>query len=309
MKHLVIDTDPGVDDAHAILMAASHPEAEIVAVTTVGGNVSLRNTTANALKILEVAGVDAPVYAGIDGALIERDHEDAAHVHGSDGLGDCGLPEAARKAEKEHAVHALIRMANERPGELSLIAIGPLTNIAMALRMDPTLPQKYKEFYIMGGTLYGQGNTPNLPAEFNIYNDPEAAAIVFNDWPEFTMASWETTVAHPILPEDFQKMTGIDTPKAIFFHKVTEKIITYLRTALKRDLLYAADSVAMAALLEPGIVERAEKHPVHVELHGKTTRGMTVVDWLDRSGRPANVNLLLQLNQERFMQLLAEALK
>lgn len=309
MKHLVIDTDPGVDDAHAILMAAAHPNAKIEAVTTVGGNVPLKYTTANALKILEVAGVDAPVFAGVDGALIERDHDDAAHVHGIDGLGDCGIPEAKRKPEDEHAVHALIRLANENPGKLSLIAIGPLTNIAMALRLDPELPQKFKEFFIMGGAIYGQGNTPNLPAEFNIYNDPEAAAIVFNEWPEFTLASWETTMAHPILPEDIHAITSMDTPCGIFFREITRKIIDFLKTALNRDLMYAADSVAMAALLEPDIVEKVEKRALHVELNGKTTRGMTVVDWFGLSGKTPNANILLELNQERFLELLIEALK
>ena len=309
MKYLVIDTDPGVDDAHAILMAAAHPNAEIVAVTTVGGNVPLKHTTANALKILEVAGLDVPVYAGVDGALIERSHEDAAHVHGSDGLGDCGLPEAGRRAEKEHAVDALIRMANESPGKLSLIAIGPLTNIAMALRMDPDLPKKYREFFIMGGAIYGQGNTPNLPAEFNIYNDPEAAAIVFNDWPEFTLASWETTMAHPILPDQIEKLKQVNTPKGVFFRKITEKILVFLQTVLKRNLLFAADSVAMAALLEPDIVEKAEKHAVRIELAGTLTRGMTVVDWGDRSGKEPNANILLHLNHDRFMTLLLEALE
>lgn len=309
MKHLVINTDPGVDDAHAILMAAAHPDAKIVALTTVGGNVPLEHTTANALKILEIAGVDAPVFAGINGPLVDRDNEDAAYVHGDDGLGDCGIPEAKRQPEKEHAVHALIRLANENPGKLSLIAIGPLTNIAMALRLDPTLPQKYKEFFIMGGAIYGKGNTPNLPAEFNIYNDPEAAAIVFNEWPEITMASWETTVAHPISPESIKILNNIDTPRGEFFRKITEKILMFLKTVLKVDVLFVADSIAMAPLLEPEVIKKVEKRAVHVELNGKTTRGMTVVDWHGLSGKTPNVNILLELDTARITEMLIAGLQ
>ena len=116
MKRLVIDTDPGVDDAHAILLAASHPEVVIEAVTVVGGNVPLELTVGNACKILDVAGVPAPVYAGCQGALVEQHKNDASHVHGADGLGDCGFPASKRPVESEHAVEALIRLGNENPG-------------------------------------------------------------------------------------------------------------------------------------------------------------------------------------------------
>lgn len=150
MKHLVIDTDPGVDDAHAIMLAAAQPNVKIESITTLGGNVSLANTTANACKILDVLGLDVPVFSGVDGALIEYEHEDAAHVHGHDGLGDADIPASKRQTKAEHAVQALIRMANENPGALTLVAIGPLTNVALATRLDPDLPKKYKALIVMG---------------------------------------------------------------------------------------------------------------------------------------------------------------
>lgn len=309
MKHLIIDTDPGFDDAHAILLAAAHPNASIEAITTVGGNVLLKNTTANALKILEVAGIKVPVFPGIDGALVERDHENAAHVHGEDGLGDCGIPEAKQQPEKEHAVHAIIRLANESPGKYSLIAIGPLTNIAVALRMDPGLPEKIKELIIMGGAVYARGNTINTPAEFNIYNDPEAAAIVFNHWPEFSMVSWETTVSHAMTQEDFEKMMSIESPRAEFFRRISKKTLAFFRNVLNIEVLFAADSLTMAALLEPDIIEKSEKRAVHVELNGKSTRGMTVVDWIGFSGRTPNANIILEMNKNRLTQMLIDAVK
>jgi purine nucleosidase len=132
MNRLVIDTDPGVDDAHAIMMALAHPEAQIEALTTVAGNVSLEQTTANACIILDVLERDVPIYAGCDRALVANT-PDASHFHGQDGLGDSGYPPSTRQVEDEHAVHALIRLANELPGKLTLVALGPLTNLVLEL--------------------------------------------------------------------------------------------------------------------------------------------------------------------------------
>ena len=158
MERIIIDTDPGVDDAHAIMMALAHPNVKVEALTVVGGNVGLHHTVANACKILDVMGADVPVFAGCERPLI-YETKDAAQVHGSDGLGDAGLPTSSRKVEAEHAAVALVRMVNENPGELTLVAIGPLTNVAVALKLDPELPQKFKHFVVMGGTIVAKGNT------------------------------------------------------------------------------------------------------------------------------------------------------
>ena len=131
MNRFVIDTDPGVDDAHAIMMALVHPEAQVEAITTVAGCVSLEQTTANACTILDVLDQDVPVYAGCGRALVART-PDASEVMGKDGLGDSGYPRSKRKVDDEHAVNALIRLANESPGQLTLVATGPLTNLALA---------------------------------------------------------------------------------------------------------------------------------------------------------------------------------
>ncbi|MCJ7518950.1 MAG: nucleoside hydrolase, partial [Anaerolineaceae bacterium] len=173
MKKLVIDTDAGVDDAQAILLAFGYKDAEIVAFTTVNGNVDVSKTTANVLKVLDLVGKDVPVYRGCESPLVAEPHH-ASYVHGEDGLGDCGIPNSKRQPEKKHAVLALVDLANENPGQLNLVAIGPLTNLAVALQLDPDLPKKYADLTIMGGAIYAKGNT-NITAEFNIFVDPEAA--------------------------------------------------------------------------------------------------------------------------------------
>ncbi len=307
MTRFVIDTDPGVDDAHAIMMAFAHPEAQIEAITTVAGNVSLERTTANACTILDVLERDVPVYAGCDRPLVARS-PDASHVHGADGLGDSGYPPSKRTVADEHAVHALVRLANESPGELTLVAIGPLTNLALATRLDPTLPEKYKRLVVMGGAIRGTGNiTP--AAEFNVYADPEAAAIVFDAWPGLTLISWETTMAHGFTAEQVETLMAMDSPRAEFFRRITRQTIESVHHALGRHELLAPDGLAMAVALEPDIVRKAETHYVQVELAGHHTRGQTTVDWFDQTGNEPNVNLVLEVDAERLWELMEAAVR
>jgi purine nucleosidase len=307
MVHLVIDTDPGVDDAHAIMMAFAHPEAHVEALTTVAGNVSLERTTANACTILDVLGRDVPVYAGCARPLVAPTF-DAGYFHGEDGLGDSGYPPSARQVADEHAVNALIRLANESPGELTLAAIGPLTNLALATRLDPSLPQKFKRLVVMGGAIRGMGNaTP--AAEFNAYADPEAAAIVFDAWPGLTLISWETTMAHGFTAEQVEVLLSLDSPRAEFFRRISQRTIALIQQILGRKMLLEPDLLAVAVALEPSVVREAETHYVQVELAGKHTRGQTTVDWFDRTGCEPNVNLALELDAERLWKLLQAAVR
>ena len=307
MNRLVIDTDPGVDDAQAIMMAFAHPEAQVEAITTVAGNVSLERTTANACTILDVIEQDVPVYAGCGRPLV-ADPFDASFAHGEDGLGDSGYPASKRRVDDEHAVRALIRLANASPGELTLVAIGPLTNVALATRLDPALPTKYKRLVVMGGSIRGIGNiTP--AAEFNVYADPEAAAIVFDAWPGLTLVSLETALDHGLSAEQVETLLTIDSPRAEFFRRVTQRRLEIVQQFLGVRGLFPSDALAMAVALEPDIVREVEARYVQVELAGQHTRGYTAVDRWGRTGHEANVNLVLGVDVGRFWELMQTMVK
>jgi purine nucleosidase len=233
----------------------------------------------------------------------------AAYVHGMDGLGDCGIPASRKQAQSEHAVHALVRLANESPGELTVAAIGPLTNLAVALSLDPDLPTKFKQLVIMGGAIYSKGNAGSVTAEFNIHTDPEAAHIVFSSWPMLTLLSWETTLAHVFTRDVLHRFFGLGTPRAQFFHDTNEKILSFIKDRLEQDILFAPDGLAVAAAVEPGIVKRSEKKYVSIELHGSQTRGQTVVDWFNITGKAPNVEIIHEVDQECFIQLMENGLQ
>ena len=311
MQRLIIDTDPGVDDAQAILMAAAHPNAKIEALLAVGGNVGLEHTVRNALTLVEVVDQDIPVYAGCGAPLVSF-QEDAAFVHGSDGLGGTGIVPKSRKAESEHACTALVRMVSAEPDEFTLVAIGPLTNIAVALKLDPDLPNKLKRFVIMGGAVTGKGNTSNVSAEFNIYHDPEAAYVVFEAWAKagkmIEVYDWEATVRHGIDGDIIDNWAKIDNPRAKFFDAVTSGTMKWIREVMGINRMFGADPQAMAVVLEPDIVLTAEEHHLMVETQGEFARGQTIVDWGDRTGKPINARVILTIDEARYQQLMLDSI-
>jgi purine nucleosidase len=307
MTRLVIDTDPGVDDALAIMVAFAHPEAQVEAITTVAGNVSLERTTANACTILDVLEVDVPVYAGCSRPLVAQ-ALDASFVHGQDGLGDSGYPPSGRKVAGEHAVHALIRLVNASPGELTLVTLGPLTNLALATRLDPTLPDKVARLIVLGGSIRGMGNI--VPAaEFNIYADPEAAAIVFDAWSGLTLIALEPMMDHYLTAERMETLMTTDSPRAEFFRRISRGYIATAQQILGMQGMVWCDPLAVAVALEPDIVREAEKRYVQVELAGYHTRGHTTVDWLNRTGQEPNANLVLEMDTERLWELMQAAVR
>lgn len=306
MHHLLIDTDPGVDDALALLLAHAHPNAVVAALTITAGNVGLAHTAANALKLMELIGAPTPVFLGAREPLV-RAAEDAAFVHGQDGFGDTGYTPAQRTAEAEHAAAAMLRLARERPGELTFVMLGPLTNLALALTLDPTLPERVKRLVIMGGAVTGRGNVTCIPTEFNIGFDPEAAHIVFSRWPKFDLVDWEQTVAHGIDFAAAERWFEASDPRAAFYCAISRKTRDWTR-ARGRPRFLAADALAMAAALEPEHVATWHERAVAIELDGALTRGATVVDWDARGGAPANARIMDGFDPERFESLLRLAL-
>lgn len=295
---LLIDTDPGVDDALALLMAFADARHDVVGLTVAAGNVGLQHTTGNALKLCEVAGrEDVPVFAGAADPLVYA-AEDAAHVHGRDGFGDVGLPPARRALEAEHAALAILRLSHQYAGELLLVALGPLTNIALALKLDPTLPQRIKRFVVMGGAINGHGNITPV-AEFNIAFDPEAAHLVFSMFPHTEVADWEATIAHGLLHRDVEQWLAADTAKARFYELISRQTRLWSEDS-RGEYWYAADALAMAWVLQPEGATRTEQRPLAVELAGTRSRGATVVDWNRQTGAVDNTTLLIGYDRACF---------
>lgn len=306
---LLIDTDPGVDDALALLMAFDAPHLDVVALTIAAGNVGLKHTVANALKLCEVAGVDIPVYPGCASPLL-HDAPDASYVHGRDGFGDIDYTPAAKPAEDEHAALAILRLSHAHAGRLVVCMLGPLTNLAVALKLDPTLPERVGRIVVMGGAVTGQGNT-SPTAEFNIGFDPEAAHIVFEAFAAagriVEVADWEAVIRHGFLHVDVERWLQADHPHARFYEAISRRTRAW-SAGLRGEHWHAADALAMALVVAPEEARERVRRPLRVELTGPETRGMTVVDWNRRSGRADNAEILLAYDQAAFEARIRRAL-
>lgn len=302
---LLIDTDPGVDDALAILMA--HADADIAGLSIAAGNVGLAHTVRNARTLVDLLGSGTPLFAGCTTPLVRAPDEDAAFVHGQDGFGDIGFPAPAATVSDEPAALALLRLTRERPGELTLVALAPLTNLALALRLDPTLPQRVARLVVMGGAVTGHGNTGTIPAEFNVGFDPEAAHVVFSAFPSFDLIDWEATLRHAFAEEAFDAWLRAGDHRADFYGRITGTARAFNRQHERRGII-AADALAMAVAIDPSIVTRSETRAVAVELDGRLTRGATVVDWAGRRGAPVNARIVLEIDQARFGAMVRRAL-
>lgn len=314
MNRLIIDTDAGVDDAQAIMMALAHPETRVEAITTVTGNVHVDQVAKNVPKILDVCSADIPFFIGADRPLVAR-HVDAAHVHGDDGLGNTNLPESSRKPAPEHAVNALIRLINENPDEYTLIALGPLTNLALAVRLDPSLPQKLKRLVIMGGTIGAHGNATTV-AEYNFFADPESVQVVLDTFGESApfpeLISWETTLAHCMDWDWYTEWCAYSNIRSETLGKISANFVNYLKAENVKE--YALpDPLAMAITLDPTIIEKQSDRYCAMELGGQYARGQLIVDWrrtqdgVTRDGYTPNLTLIEKINMDGFRRLLNAA--
>ncbi len=279
MRDFLIDTDTASDDAVAILMALSAPDVRVLGLTTVAGNVGVEQATLNALLTAEIAGVEVPVFVGAAAPLV-RPLEDAHWFHGRDGLGDRGYAPPRRPPEREHAVEAILSLADQAPG-LTLVTLGPLTNVALALARDPDLAKKIGRCVVMGGAPCCEGNvTP--AAEYNIWVDPEAARIVFRSGLPIEMVGWHVSRGASALSEaEIADILALGTAKARFAIDCNARAKEAYHVQTGEAGLSLADPTAMAVALDRTIGLSWSRHVVEIECASELTRGMTIVDRLD----------------------------
>ena len=273
MQKLIIDTDPGIDDALALLLAlAAKDELDVTAITTVNGNVGVDQVTENVFRILDVAGrSDIPVYKG-NGKPLMRENDNCEEFHGDDGLGNLGFKEVPGTVKEESAVDFLIRKVREEKGEITLVPIGPLTNIAQAVQKDPEFARNVKEVVIMGGAEHGGNMSPC--AEFNFWTDPEAAKIVFQaGFERVTMVGLDATSYVFLSPTLRELLYLINTPVSRFIHKITRVYADGHWEIEKKLGCELCDVLTIAYLLDRNVVEKVDAF-VDVETSGLCDGGI-----------------------------------
>ena len=273
-RRLIIDTDPGIDDALAIFLALKSPELKVEAITPVAGNVPLDLTLPNALKLLEISGrTDIPVAAGAARPLA-RQLVTAAHVHGNNGLGGVEFPAPKIKPIAASASQLIRRIVRQSPGEVSIVAIGPLTNLALALREDPQLASQIRGITIMGGSLSGGNITP--AAEFNSYVDPEAAQVVYRSGARITMIGLDVTRKVVLTETHVQKLESAGNPAGRAAGRIMRATLQQIRrTGGDGGRLLVHDALALGSFIDPSFVTLQDLH-IDVETKGELTAGETV---------------------------------
>jgi purine nucleosidase len=302
MRRLLIDTDTASDDAVALVMALKHPEVQVEAITIVAGNVPRDQAVQNALYTVELCAAAVPVYAGAP-APLERPLETAQFVHGEDGMGDIGLRLEGRIPAGGDAIDTIIEIITNNPGEVTLVTLGPLTNVAIALTRDPSLASKVSECVIMGGTGQGPGNV-TADAEFNIWVDPEAARIVFESGMPITLVGWDISTRYATFgPEEARALRDIGTDIARFCIDIQATLTKYAVEVSGLAGFDLPDPIAMAIALAPGIATRTR--PVFIAVGTREfDRGATHIS----ESRKPNVDLVQEADRERFVAVLQAAL-
>lgn len=303
---LVIDTDTASDDAVALVLATVGGQGDVRAVTTVAGNVPLPLATRNALITLDIAARDdIPVHAGCDRPIL-RPRQTAQQVHGQDGMGDIGLPDPTRPVDVGHAVDVLAALPRQHPGELTLVTLGPLTNLATALLRDRTLLTAYRHVYCMAGAADLNGNF-SAGAEFNAWADPEAAAIVLAAATPETVTWVGIDIARQaavMTPVDQARLTALGTPLAAFAHQINGTLASWSRRngLSGYDL---PDPVTMAIALRPELILEQESAHVGIAV-GDETRGQMIIDRRGTAA-PANLTIVRRADETGFKDMVLAA--
>ncbi len=302
MRNFIIDTDTASDDAVALVMALRQPDIDVKAITVVAGNVPLDMGLQNALYTVELCGADTPVYAGCAKPLL-RELETAQDVHGRDGLGDIGLHLRGRAPADGHAADALRDVIRAHAGDITLVTLGPLTNVALALLREPELARRVSHCWIMGGIGSGHGNvTPT--AEFNIWVDPEAAKIVYESGMKMTMVGWDISWKHATFDaEQAAEIRQIGTPLAEFVIDIQATLTEFSMTENALPGFDLPDPITMAAAIDPSIAEYKD-YRVDVTTGEGLARGITVVDVLGVSKRAPQMRVATSADRSAFVEML-----
>jgi len=304
-RPIIIDTDPGQDDAVAILLALASPELDVLGITTVAGNVPQPLVTTNALRLCELVGrTDVPVFIGAHQPLV-RELFTAEYVHGPTGIDGADLPDPVTTAQPKHAVDFIIDtcLAAGTDG-VTLCPVGPLTNIASAIAREPMIIPKIREIALMGGGFFAGGNTTPV-AEFNIYVDPDAASLVFNSGVPITMFSLDVTHKALVLPEDLDRIRAIDTPVG---EAVAGMLGYYERHDVEKYGIAGAplhDPCVIAYLIDPDLFT-GKACRVDVETESELTVGQTIVDWWGVTGAEPNTMVISEIDRSGFIDLVVE---
>jgi purine nucleosidase len=317
MLQLLIDTDTAGDDTIALLLALKTNKARLEAITINCGNIAFDQQVENALYTVELAGKSGkvPVYPGARHPLL-RDWYTVEYVHGKDGMGESYFPKASQRPEKKHAVDEIVDLINDNPGKITMIEQAPMTNMALALRKDPTIARKIGHYYFMGGTNQFLGNvTP--AAEFNIWVDPDAAKIVLHSGMPITMVGWEICMKYGLVgSEDYRTIKGFATKESEFFLKVNRVVRRFTRATYGRDATTTPDSITVAIALYNDIATKVLPKYVEVDNESELSRGATIVDHLNvyrkrpflRKTKP-NVDVVYEASERRFKDVLFKMLK
>ncbi|QNE45951.1 nucleoside hydrolase [Glaciihabitans sp. INWT7] len=305
-KKIILDCDPGHDDAIALILAHGNPEIELVAVTTVHGNQTIEKVTRNALAIARIAGITGiPFAAGAHRPLV-RTAEVAESIHGSSGLDGPELPEPLFAADPRHAVDLIIDTIMAAPARtITLVPTGALTNIALAVRKEPRIASLVKEVVLMGGG-YNVGNW-SAAAEFNIVIDPEAAHIVFNESWKLTMVGLDVTHQALATPEVIAAIAAVDTAPARFVGELLDFFGTTYRNAQGFEHPPVHDPCAVALVIDPTVMT-VVRVPLDIELAGTLTLGMTVADFRTEAPEGCTTHAATALDVPRFWAMIVDAL-
>jgi purine nucleosidase len=306
-KHVIFDTDPGIDDSLAILLALASPEVILDGISTVHGNASTAQVTRNALSVLQLANAShVPVYKGCELPLVQPSLL-SPETHGNTGLGYATLPDPAAKPQIKHGSDFLIESIMSQPGEVTLVAIGPLTNLAMAIRKEPRIAENVKEVLVMGGAIKHQGNT-TPQAEFNTYVDPHAAHVVFHSGMPITLTPLDVTYQCIFTKDDLNRLLRIDSPITKFIADATRFYMEFHDKYQNIDGCVINDPMTLALTFMPEICDYHELY-VDVDISTGVGLGNTFADFYNYEKRPANMRVALDVRPRMFMELFLERME